>query len=470
MHLFSFFLSYGSKEKKSCKQRKASCKYRLQKHDKYLLISQLGVVLNRHFPDLYREISEFPDYRKRPQYEVLELIVSGLLMFLFKQGSRNQADSTAKNLDYQDNIKNIFGVKVADGDTVNLYLRWLEPAELERIKQTMFRALVKSKTLQKYKFDGKYFMLAIDGTGLQSFDYEPYPSCPFKTYKSGKKIWTTYVLEAKIVTSNGFSLSLATEWVENPENQNFDKQDCEFEAFKRLSIKLKKAFPRLPLVLLLDGLYPKEPIFNICKKNHWSYIITLKDKTLKSVQEQISDKIFFNDYQTSSRIDAGKTHWLRNDYKYFQDLDYKGYNLHIIETISEMEHKKSGEKESVRFVHITDIEIDTNNVHQISQAGRMRWKIENEGFNSQKNSGYNAAHKFSRTNFNATKNYYQLMQIGDMINQLTYKSVRLSKFRQKYGLTTNALIKDILSYLKVMEFNDNELIKDILEAKTQVRY
>jgi hypothetical protein len=265
----------------------------LQKFEKYQLVCRLAVTINRHFPDLYRRISELPDYRKRPEYEVIELIVSGLLVFLFKQKSRNQADNTAKNLDYQDNIKSIFGIKVADMDTVDRYLRWINPCKLEQIKQDMFRELVKSKIFQKYKFAGKYFMVAIDGSGLQSYDYEPYAGCPYKKSKKGKKVWTTYVLEAKVVTSSGFSISLATEWIENPANGTFDKQDCEIRAFERLAERLKKEFPRLPLVLLLDGLYPKDPVFNICKTNRWRPITTLKDKSLKSVQEQISDKLLW---------------------------------------------------------------------------------------------------------------------------------------------------------------------------------
>ncbi|MCA1759735.1 MAG: hypothetical protein LC658_08180, partial [Bacteroidales bacterium] len=286
----------------------------MQKFEKYQLVCQLAVTINRHFPDFYRRISELPDYRKRPEYKVRELIVSGLLVFLFKQKSRNQADNTAKNYDYQDNIKSIFSVKVADMDTVDRYLRWISPCKLEQIKQDMFRELVKSKMLQKYKFAGKYFMVAIDGSGLQSYNHEPYPGCPYKKSKNGKKVWTTYVLEAKVVTSNGFSISLATEWIENPANQTFDKQDCEIKAFERLAKRVKKAFPRLPLVLLLDGLYPKHPVFNICETNRWPYIITLKDKSLKSVQQQIADKLLFKDYGQQNHLTTDKTHWLKNDY------------------------------------------------------------------------------------------------------------------------------------------------------------
>jgi hypothetical protein len=180
-----------------------------------------------------------------------------------------------------------------------------------------------------------------------------------------------------VVTSNGFSISLATEWIENPTNRTFDKQDCETKAFERLAIRIKKEFPRLPVVLLLDGLYPKDPIFHICKSNRWLYIITLKDKSLKSVQEQLADKLLFKDYGQENHFITDKTHWLKNDYKFFEGIEYKGHTLYVAETLFEKQHKLTGKTKQTRFVHVTDIFLNENNVHQISQAGRLRWKIEN---------------------------------------------------------------------------------------------
>lgn len=456
--------------KKTVNQRKSSCRHRLNHFEKYRLVNQLAVVINRRFPGLLDDFSQMPDYRKRPQYEVKELIVSGLLMFLFKQKSRNQADNTTKNMDYQDNIKRIFGVKVADMDTVDKYLRFLPDHILEGIKHNMFRAIVKSKAFQKYKFNNECFMLAIDGSGFQSYDYEPYPGCPYREYKSERKVWTTYVLEAKIITENGFSLSLATQWIENPTDKVFDKQDSENKAFKRLAKRLKKNFPRLPLMLLLDGLYPTNPVFTICEQSHWKFIITLKDNSLKSIQEQISDQRLFKQHSNAQRINRNTTHWLKNKYKIFNGLGYKGHQLYVVETAFEKQHLKTGEKENTRFVHISNLTIDKTNAHKVSQAGRLRWKIENEGFNNQKNNDYDLQHKFSRTNFNATKNYYQLLQIADMINQLTYKQKQIQQYLKYYGFTIKSMIADILSYLKAMAFSDKQLINKILTENTQTRY
>ena len=390
-------------------------------------------------------------------------------MFLFRQKSRNQADNLAKNMDYQDNIKKLFGIRVADMDTADKYLRRLAPEYLESVKQDMFRQLIKSKVLHKYRLKGKY-LLAIDGSGLQSYDYEPYPGCPHKEYKSGKKVWTTYILEAKIVTHNGFSLSLASEWIENGDENKFSKQDSEQKAFKRLIKRIKKDFPRLPLILLLDGLYPNNSIFNIAKENAYDFLITLKDGNLKSVQEQISDKQLFKQYQESGWVGADKKKLIKERYRIYEDIRYKNHKLYVLETIVEKKERDTDKKEETRFVFISNIRAEKSTAHQLSNTARMRWKIENEGFNKQKNQDYALTHKFSRTSFTATKNYYQLLQIADMVHQLSFKLIAVKEFVKRYGLTIKALIQKILSYLSMPDIFDIELIEELLTKKQQLRY
>lgn len=68
---------------------------------------------------------------------------------------------------------------------------------------------------------------------------------------------------------------------------------------------------------------------------------------------------------------------------------------------------------------ITSLVPDAKKVCQIAEGGRNRWKIENEGFNNQKNNGYALGHLFSRTSPDGYKNYYQCLQIAHTINQLT---------------------------------------------------
>jgi hypothetical protein len=78
-----------------------------------------------------------------------------------------------------------------------------------------------------------------------------------------------------------------------------------------------------------------------------------------------------------------------------------------------------------RFTYITNVTQNGQNMVQTADCGRLRWKIENEGFNSQKNLGDEPGHKFSRVSFIAMQNYYQLLQIAQMINQLAERSAQI---------------------------------------------
>ena len=78
------------------------------------------------------------------------------------------------------------------------------------------------------------------------------------------------------------------------------------------------------------------------------------------------------------------------------------------------------------FVFVTDLPISNRNYRQLVEDGRRRWKIENEGFNAQKNHGYELEHLFSK-NYTAMKNHYLLIQIGHMIAQIFENALKIWK-------------------------------------------
>ena len=105
----------------------------------------------------------------------------------------------------------------------------------------------------------------------------------------------------------------------------------------------------------------------------------------------------------------------------------------------------------------------------VSDEGWLRWKIENEGFNTQKNGGYGLEHKYSRTSFNAMKNYYQCLQIAHIINQLAIKSQNIAAiFIQDAKFTIAKLWERLKSFLIERELNEREII-DIDKNRFQIR-
>ena len=215
-----------------------------------------------------------------------ELITACIAMFIFKEGSRNAFNNDRDEADFQKNFKKIFKTRLPHMDTVNNVMCRLKSDELENLKASLVRVLIEKKVFHKFRLFGRYFVVAIDGTGVYSFSQGHCEQCLTKTSKKGKVTYFHNVLEAKLICLNGFSISLATEWIENPEG-DFDKQDCERKAFKRLATKLKKVYPRLPICITADGLYPTKPFFDICSQNDWRYIVTFKEGNLPSVWEEV---------------------------------------------------------------------------------------------------------------------------------------------------------------------------------------
>ncbi|OQX97412.1 MAG: hypothetical protein B6I20_12705 [Bacteroidetes bacterium 4572_117] len=217
-------------------------------------------------------------------------------------------------------------------------------------------------------------------------------------------------------------------WIKNPTDKEFDKQDSELKAFVRLAGKIKNFYPRLPVAFTADGLYPNNTVFDICKNNNWKYIITLKDGNLTTVWQEIGFLDRINDNIKGQKFKRKPNLLITEDYKGFQNIGYQKHKLNIIEALIKKTPLKSTEGvPDKRFAHVTNFSLREQNLQEISYLGRMRWKIENEGFNEQKNTGYNLQHKYSRTSFIATQNYYQCLQIAHIINQLSYKSNTINK-------------------------------------------
>ena len=218
------------------------------------------------------------------------------------------------------------------------------------------------------------------------------------------------VLEAKLLLSPGILISLDTEFIEN-EKEDVSKNDCEINAAKRLLERLHKDYPRLPVCLQGDALYAAETIMKMCRD--WKYILT---------QKATRQKVLAESYEWIASGGGAET---------LTGIGKEGgngeYINHVEETAGKEEEadmyryryetEEDGEKEIHEFQWITNIELTKKNLEEMIEAGRGRWKIENEGFNNQKNGIYDIEHLNSRDS-NAMKNHYLITQIADIVMQI----------------------------------------------------
>ena len=100
------------------------------------------------------------------------------MMHLFRMGSRNSVNQERDHAEFRKNYYSIMKVKIPHMDTVDAILEKLLAAKIEQLLQQLVRILLTKRVLHKFRLLGKYFTVAIDGTGLFKFDDEPYDNCP----------------------------------------------------------------------------------------------------------------------------------------------------------------------------------------------------------------------------------------------------------------------------------------------------
>ncbi|HET8646240.1 MAG TPA: hypothetical protein VFO85_12170, partial [Vicinamibacteria bacterium] len=85
------------------------------------------------------------------------------------------------------------------------------------------------------------------------------------------------------------------------------------------------------------------------------------------------------------------------------------------------------------FAWLTALPVGPTTVEEIAQkGGRYRWKVENEGFNRQKNSGLNLEHVYS-TDPEKWKAYYLLLQLAFILVQLLERGSLLRRLAEEAG-------------------------------------
>ncbi len=403
------------------KQRQCKARQNRERQEKRNLMFRLKKTIDHHFPDLYEKIEAIPECRKQADYSLLELIMAGVAMLLFKKGSRNAMNNERDEPTFRKNYERVFKARLPHMDTVEDVMEVLEAHHIETLKTELVKGLLNKKVLRKFRVFGQAYRVVIDGTHVMDVKKGHCDHCLHQTFKNGRMRYFHNVLEAKLVGENGFCLSLATEWIENAEE--YEKQDCELKAFARLAKKLKQDYPRLSICIVADGLYPNQTFFRICQEHGWSWIVTFKEGNLPSVWKRVLQRQGLKHCRRREEVVWHGGTEIHRTYEWHPRMTYQGFTVHWCAC------EEVVEQTCTHFVYLSSLEMDCYSVFELTESGRLRWKIENEGFDVQKHHGYGLGHQFSRCSMLAMKNYYQLMQIAHLFNQLFELSSLLAEVR-----------------------------------------
>ena len=397
------------------------------------LVCGLYNIIDKYLPRLFIMFEQLSDSRQQGKvtYNMKVICVTRLFGLLCGLTSMNSLTNKFNNQFTIDTLSKITNTKLDDlphYDTINDVFDDLDIDELRKIQKYIVYTLIRSKMFDRFKYQGK-FQILVDGTGLVSFNQKHCDHCLVKKHSDDCITYEHYVLEAKLVFDS-FVLSIDSEFIENPDSSivNMKKQDCEMNAFKRMAIRLKKNFPKLKFIITADALYASGPFIKLCLDNKWDYIFRLKSEKLKTVNQ---------DFDGLISINSGSSH---KNYFVVKDYVYTKYTFNIIRFIE----KSKGKKEKI-FTFITNLHVCDNNIKNIINMGRRRWKIENQGFNNQKNILFDISHMYS-LDYNAMKAHYLFIQFAHTIRQLLdFGSSLVESFQGKLKEISSSILNELIS-------------------------
>lgn len=164
------------------------------------------------FTDLFAPVTD-PRQPALITYPLAALLFAGLWLFVCRLGARRQIGQLFRgNGPSATKFEALFGVATCPhGDTLNAAFSRLNPAELQAVVTGLTETLIRRKVLYATRLLDHYYLVAIDGTGVLVFTERHCAHCLTRTH-NGVTTYYHPILEAKLVTTTGFALSVLTEF------------------------------------------------------------------------------------------------------------------------------------------------------------------------------------------------------------------------------------------------------------------
>ena len=236
-------------------------------------------------------------------------------------------------------------------------------------------------------------------------------------------------------------IPLCPEMIQNPDGHK--KNDCERNASKRFIENFRREHPHLKVIVVEDGLASNAPHIQLLEEKNLKYILGAKPgdhEHLFKLLEESEDVEYFE-----IKDETGSLHQ-------FRFINGVGLNKsHPDVQTNLIEYRETTPKgKELNFSWVTNITVTKNNVYQLMQGGRSRWKIENETYNTLKNLGYNFEHNYGHGKEYLSSVFCMLMIVAFLMDQIQEITCPLYRRARKKAGTYRELWEVMKTFFKYL--------------------
>ncbi len=392
-----------------------------------------------------------PDGRQRDiKYTMHDCMMSGFAMMFYQDSSLLQFQRRLQQAIHKNNLTTLFTVKSIPKDSqMRSIIDEVQSQELEPIFEDFFKPLQRGKYLASYRVFDKYYIISMDGSGYFSSDKICCPGCLQKK-KKGKVSYEHQIVQGALMhPSKRQVIPLAPEEVSNTDGTQ--KQDCESNAGKRLLQKIRKAHPKLPIIIVGDSLYSKQPFIEELKAKGMRYVLVAKEEDHKILIEWVNEQRQLGEV---SRLEAKDERGRVHRYEWINEMPLNGNKETIFVNYFEYWIINDEGKVTYHNSWVTDFKVEQDNVSKLVRIGRCRWKIENEVFNTLKNQGYHIEHNYGHGKKHLSLNFFLLNLLAFFMHQIFELADKLYQQCRKELGSKKELWNNLRSVIRMLIFPD----------------
>ena len=410
------------------------------------------------FRCLHSGFERIPDHRNGDVHiSLADALMSGFAMFSLKDPSLLAFDERRET---DQNLNTIYGIEVAPSDTrMREILDEVDPEYFRPSFKDVFRQLQRGKALEPMVFMEGCYLVSLDGTGFFSSKKLHSDICLQKVNKkTGEVTYHLQMLGAVIVHPDFKEvIPLSPEFIMKQDGET--KNDCERNAAKRFFEKLREDHPHLPFIITEDGLSSNAPHIREAQKHNFHYILGVKEGDHFFLFRQV--EMARNAGQTTElEIVDDKNPEMVHRFSFLNQVPLNESNQDLL--VNFVEYWEVTPNEVTHFSWVTDFTVTESNVFQIMRGGRVRWKIENETFNTLKNQGYHFEHNYGLGNKNLSLVFAMLMMLAFLVDQSQQLSCKLFRAVWTKLRSKRALWERMRSLFKEFAFESMQMLYEAI--------
>jgi len=319
--------------------------------------------------------------------------LSAFAVFFMQNPSFLAQQKSLEKAKGKSNLHSLFGVHRTPCDNQIRHLLEIPPTELYPIFHNIYNGLNAIDYFKSFHAINGSLLIALDGIEYFSSTKIHCEHCLTQTIQGDKVRYSHKAITPVIISPTKEEvIPLAPEFI-MPQDGH-DKQDSELAASTRWLKREKSLFAGQKITILGDDLYAHQPFCETVINNGMHFIFVCKPSSHKTVYEWLDGFEKIGEIRTQSRTQwNGRTH-ITTEYRYMSQLPLRDTASAMKVNWCDIRITNADGKQLYYNSFITDYDINESNVADIVQAGRRRWKIENENNNTLKTKGYHFEHNF----------------------------------------------------------------------------